>query len=142
VWRAIAVRIGSSGERCVSPDAPRVEAAWLGVCAAGHSCERHRRPERVMTCGQCSSSFDLAHVFTWTHHGRPAVLHPNYEAELARLRSGGRLTLLGVGTRVRITAPGEFEGQVGKVAKIGRTSYHLRAGRTMLRVPFALVEKA
>ena len=23
------------------------------------------------------------HVYTWTHHGRPAVLHPNYVAELS-----------------------------------------------------------
>lgn len=141
-WRETARRIGCSGERCVPADAPRVEPAWLGVCAAGHTAGRHRRPERVMTCGRCSRTFDLAHVLVWTHHGKPAVMHPNYEAELARLRSGGSLTLLGVGARVRVTAPGEHHGVVGKVVKRGRTSYHLRASGGVLRVPFSLVERA
>lgn len=141
-WREIAVRIGCSGARCVSPDAPSVDPPWLGACPAGHTAGRHRRPERVMTCSRCSSTFDLANLLTWTHHGRPALMHPNYEAELARIRAGQRLTLHGVGTRLRITAPGEFQGTVGKVVKLGRTSYHLRAGRTMVRVPFALVERA
>jgi predicted SprT family Zn-dependent metalloprotease len=139
-WRAVAVSIGCSGQRCVSPDAPTAPAAWLGVCSAGHTLERHRRPERVMACGRCSRAFDLRHVYSWTHHGRPAVLHPNYEAELARLREGRRVVLLPVGARARITVEGEHHGTVGRVAKRGRTSYHLRAGRTLLRVPFAWVE--
>jgi predicted SprT family Zn-dependent metalloprotease len=141
-WQRVARSIGSTGERCVSPDSPAAPAAWLGTCPGGHSIERHRRPERVMTCGLCSSAFDLDHVYTWTHHGRPAVLHPNYEAELARLREGRHTVLLPVGARVRVTVAGEFEGTVGRVAKRGRTSYHLRAGRQLLRVPFAWVEPA
>ena len=141
-WRAIAVRIGSNGERCVPADVPGVEPAWLGVCPAGHTAGRHRRPERVMTCARCSPSFDLAHLITWTHHGRPAQMHPNYEVELARVTAGKRLVLLGVGVRVRVTAPGELHGRVGKVVKRGRTSYHLRAGRSVVRVPFAWVEPA
>jgi hypothetical protein len=142
VWRSIAVRIGCSGERCVSPGSPRVEPPWLGTCPAGHTSGRHRRPERVMTCGECCPTFELAHVFSWTHHGRPAVMHPNYEVELDRLRAGRRMVVHRVGTRLRIIAPGDYEGRVAKVAKVGRTSYHLRAGRTLVRVPFALVERA
>ena len=84
-WRRVARSIGGSGERCASPDAPTAPAAWLGTCPGGHTLDRHRRPVRVLTCGLCSRSFDLDHVYTWTHHGRPAVLHPKYEAELARL---------------------------------------------------------
>jgi predicted SprT family Zn-dependent metalloprotease len=141
-WRAMARRIGCSGERCVSPDSPTPPAAWLGTCPGGHTLDRHRRPERVLTCGLCSSDFDLAHVYTWTHHGKPAVLHPNYEAELARLREGRHTVLLPVGARVRVTVEGEHHGTVGRVAKRGRTSYHLRAGRRLLRVPFAWVERA
>ncbi|WP_340536791.1 SprT-like domain-containing protein [Nocardioides sp. GXZ039] len=141
-WREIAQRIGSSGERCVSPDSAVPVTPWLGSCPAGHTTGRHRRPERVMTCAQCSRTFDLAHLLTWTHHGRPAEHHPNYDAELARLRSGRRLRLLRPGARARIVVPGEYEGRVGKVAKVGRTSYHLRAGGAVLRVPFAWVEKA
>ncbi len=139
-WRDIAVRIGSSGERCVSAEAPRVESAWLGTCPAGHTTGRHRRPERVMACARCSRTFDLAHVLSWTHHGRPALMHPNYVAELDRLRAGRPLTLLRPGTRARVTAPGEHQGVVGKVVKRGRTSYHVRTGRVVLRVPFAYVE--
>ncbi len=30
--------------------------------------------------------FDLAHVYTWTHHGRPAEMLPAYTRELRRLR--------------------------------------------------------
>lgn len=141
-WRRTAVAIGSSGERCVSPDSATAPAAWLGTCPSGHVLERHRRPERVMTCGVCSSGFDLLNLYTWAHHGKPAVLHPNYEAELARLREGRHTVLLPVGARARVTVAGEYEGTVGRVAKRGRTSYHLRAGRRVLRVPFAWVEPA
>jgi hypothetical protein len=104
--------------------------------------ERHRRPERVMTCGLCSPTFDLDHVYSWTHRGKPTVLHPNYEAELARLREGRHTVLYPVGTRVRITVAGDWHGTVARVAKRGRTSYHLRTGRTLIRVPFAWVEPA
>lgn len=140
VWRRAAVAIGCSGERCVPADAPRVEPAWLGVCPAGHSTGRHRRPERVMSCSRCSPRFDLAHVLSWTHHGRPAAMHPNYEAELARIRSGEPATWIRVGGRARITAAGEHHGRVGRVVKRGRTSYHLRVGSIVFRVPFAWVE--
>lgn len=37
VWRAKARAIGSSGERCVSLDAPRVVGDWVGTCPAGHT---------------------------------------------------------------------------------------------------------
>jgi hypothetical protein len=93
-----------------------------------------------MTCGTCSRRFDLAHVLTWTHHGRPAAMHPNYEAELARLQAGHRPVWIPIGVRARVSAAGEHHGVVGRVVKRGRTSYHLRVGRTVLRVPFAWVE--
>jgi predicted SprT family Zn-dependent metalloprotease len=141
VWRRTAVRIGASGERCVATDAPTVIGAWIGVCAAGHVRDRHRRPERVLSCVQCSRTFSVDHLFEWTYHGRPARMHPNYEAELAALRSGARLTVQPVGTRVRVVAEGEFEGRVGKVLKHGRTSYHVRLPEGVLRVPFALAER-
>ena len=75
-----------------------------------------------MTCGECSTKFDLAHVFEWTYHGRPATMHPNYEAELQGLREGVVRTRLPVGTKFRVTAPGQFHGRVGTVVKLGRTS--------------------
>ena len=142
VWREIAVRIGSSGQRCVEADAPRVAGAWMGVCPAGHVRDRHRRPERVYSCTECAPRFSLEHVLTWTHRGRPAAMHPNYVAELAALRDGRSMTLLPLGARVRVTVPGEFEGVVGKIVKHGRTSYHVRVRGGVLRVLFAGAELA
>lgn len=140
VWRRTALAIGCTGERCVPADAPRVEPPWLGICPAGHTTGRHRRPERVMACGRCSSGFDLAHVYTWTHRGRPAVHHPNYDAELADIRAGRPVVRLGVGQRARIRVTGRYDGMVGTVVKRGRTTYHLKVRGGVLRVPFAGVE--
>ena len=140
VWAAKARAIGGSAERCLSAEAPRVEAPWVGVCPAGHTVERHRRPERVMACRTCSRSFDVAHVFEWAHHGRPAELHPNYLAELQSLRNGTRLRVVPVGGRVRVTAPGDLQGSVGKVVGHGRTSYHLDLPQGRYRVVFAAAQ--
>jgi len=142
VWRATARKIGCSGDRCVPEGAPRVVGSWVGVCSAGHVKDRHRRPERVMSCGQCRPDFSPEHVFEWTHHGRPAVMHPNYVAELESLRSGRRMRLAPVGGKVIITASGDFHGRVGRVLKIGRTSYHVRLAEGVLRVVFAGAEVA
>jgi predicted SprT family Zn-dependent metalloprotease len=141
-WRRVALSIGSTGERCLDVDSPQVHAPWAGTCPAGHAASRHRRPERVVTCRRCSREFDLEYVLTWTKNGRSVPMHPNYVAELDRLRSGRGTVLLPVGARARITAAGEFQGLVGRIVKRGRTCYHLRAGRGVLRVPFAWVEPA
>ena len=139
-WRAVARRIGCSGARCVPEGRPRVLGSWLGVCSAGHVKDRHRRPERVMSCAQCRPVFTPEHVFEWTYRGRPALMHPNYVAELEALRSGRRIRVAQVGSRVRITSSGEFEGRVGRVVRIGRTSYHVELAEGVLRVVFAGAE--
>ena len=69
VWRAMAVRIGCSGQRCSSEDAPTIDGDWVGTCPAGHRVTRHRRPERPAACRTCSPRFDVAHLLTWTHRG-------------------------------------------------------------------------
>ncbi len=142
LWQQQARAIGCSARRCVSPEAPRLPGAWLGVCSAGHTVERHRRPERVLTCPQCSPRFSVEHVFSWTQRGLPAPMHPNYLAELDDLRSGRVPRRFGPGTRVRVTAPGEFAGRTGTVVKRGRTRYHVRLGSTLVTVLFAGVEPA
>lgn len=141
-WRAQALALGCSGRRCVSPDAPRLPGAWLGVCPAGHTIEMHRRPERVRACSRCSPRFSVAHVFEWTHQGRPAAMHPNYAAELAGLRAGVPAQRVGTGARVRIAAAGPFHGEVGTVLKRGRTRYHVRLRAGVVTVLFAGVEPA
>ncbi|HEY7720133.1 MAG TPA: SprT-like domain-containing protein [Pedococcus sp.] len=171
VWRATALRIGCSGQRCVPADAPRVEGAWRGTCARGHVRHRHRRPQRPVSCGTCSRTFDVRHLLEWTHHGRRADLGPAYAAQVAALRAAadaadaavaaappGSLehlarTLWGDaaavprprlvrGARGRCLAPGRYHGVVGEVVKVGRTRYHLRVPAGVLTVPFALVEAA
>jgi predicted SprT family Zn-dependent metalloprotease len=142
VWAARARSIGSTAERCVPESASRVVAPWLGVCPAGHTAERHRRPERVQACGQCSSTFSVEHLFEWTHHGRPAAMHANYLLELDRLRSGDRLALVGVGARVRLLVDGPLHGRVATVVRLGRTSYHVELPEGRFRVLFAAAEPA
>jgi predicted SprT family Zn-dependent metalloprotease len=142
VWRRQVVAIGGSPRRCLDADVPKPAGAWLGVCASGHQVERHRRPERPVSCGRCSSSFSADHLYEWTHRGRPAEMHPNYVAELARIRAGRRVEVLPVGVRARVTVPGSHFGRVGTVVKRGRTSYHLELPDGWLRVVFAGVEPA
>ena len=137
VWRAAARRLGCSGERCVPADAPRVPGAWVGVCPAGHVHDRHRRPERVVSCRRCSPAFSVDHVLQWTRHGRPAVMHPNYTAELRALRNGDRLALAPPGSHVRVVVPGPYAGRVGRVLKRGRTRYHVQLPEGVLQVTFA-----
>lgn len=139
-WRAIAVSIGSTGERCVPEDAPRVVGSWLGVCEGGHEFDRHRRPDRVLLCGRCDPPEASARVIQWTYRGRPAAMHPNYRAELDSILAGRPIVRLRVGQAVRITSAGEWDGRVGVVEKVGRTRYHVRLPEGLLRVLFAAAE--
>jgi ribosomal protein L21E len=68
-------------------------------------------------------------------------MHPNYVAELQALRSGRRVRVAPVGSRVRITLVGEFQGRTGTVVRIGRTSYHVRLAEGVLRVVFSGAER-
>jgi predicted SprT family Zn-dependent metalloprotease len=122
-WKAVARRIGSTGLRTVAPDAPTIEADWVGTCPAGHTLSRHRRPTGLRSCARCATTFDDRFLLTWTYRGT---------------------RLADVGTRVRVTAPGRWNGAVGTVRRVAQTRYHLAvpgAGRP-LTVPFGHVEEA
>lgn len=144
VWRAKAIELGCSGERCLSTDAPRVEAPWTGTCPRGHVVTRHRRPTRVGLCTRCPGPA-RDRVLEWTFAGARVPMHPSYVAELeALLRAGrsGPQTLLDPGAMVRVAASGRYHGVVGPIVKRGRTRYHVRVRGGVLTVPFSLVERA
>lgn len=90
VWRATAVSIGATGQRCYQGgDEPAVPGRWQGRCAAGHVVHRHRRPSRVLLCTRCRGVRDLHRVFRWTHDGAPIALEQlgrQVRADLAHLR--------------------------------------------------------
>ena len=142
VWRATALRIGSSGRRCSSEDAPRIDGDWVGHCSAGHRVTRHRRPERPAACKRCSSRFDAAHLITWTYRGRAVPMTPGYEAHLARVLTvpSPSHRVPRQGELVRIVAPGRYHGVVGTLVKRGRTRLHVQVAQGVLTVPFALAE--
>jgi predicted SprT family Zn-dependent metalloprotease len=152
LWRATALRIGSTGERCVPSEAPRVRGDWVGLCPAGHERHRHRRPRRPQSCAHCSPVFDPRHLLSWTYRGRVVPLGEAYEAQLAALTAragegeaatGPQLSApLALGDPARCLAPGKYYGVVGQVVKRGRSRYHLRVPAGVLTVPFALVEAA
>lgn len=93
VWRAEARRIGSTGRRLVAPDAPRVEGRWRGVCPAGHTVTRMRRPSTPLACARCSRSFRLENLLEWTFDGEavtPEQIGQRYARALAGLRRHAR----------------------------------------------------
>jgi hypothetical protein len=144
VWRAIAIRIGCSGRRCVPEEAPRVEGAWVGLCRSGHRTSAHRRPVRVKSCRRCSPRFDRTALFAWTYRGHPAPLHPTYAAELARLQAtvAAPAAEPRVGDQVRMTGAGKYGGLTGTIVKQGRTRYQVRTSKGLLNAPFSMVEPA
>ncbi|UNX55037.1 SprT-like domain-containing protein [Georgenia sp. TF02-10] len=90
VWRAKARAIGSTASRTVAAYAPQVPAPWRGTCPRGHVTDRHRRPVRPASCSRCDPSFNIAHLLTWTYHGRPARMGERYARELAALQANQR----------------------------------------------------
>ena len=145
VWRAKALEIGCSGERCVSTDSPRVPGDWVGRCPAGHEKSRHRAPTRLMSCGQCSRRFDARHLFTWSYRGRPAPLPPAYSAQLAGLRLLERpapVQSLEVGQEVEVVAAGPWQGLVGEVELVGAVRCQVRVDDELVSLALDSVRRA
>ena len=151
VWKAKAREIGASDERCFSSDAARELAPFIGTCSNGHEVRRHRRPTRLIACAECSSSFDPAHLFTWTYRGRGFTEHPDYVRARAGVGSAGsrppvaqrtEVPVLELGAVARIVADGRFHGCTGEIEGVGRTRYQVRVAEGVLSVPFDFVEPA
>jgi predicted SprT family Zn-dependent metalloprotease len=144
VWRAKAVEIGSSGERCTSPDAPRVIGDWVGRCPAGHQRSRHRAPTRLVSCGHCSARFDVRHLLTWTYKGKSVPMPPSYSAALADVQRKAsvetRRRSLRLGDQVRITGDGVWAGRSGEVELVGAARVQVRVGDDLVSLPAELVQ--
>ncbi|MGB7817670.1 MAG: SprT-like domain-containing protein [Ornithinibacter sp.] len=139
VWRAKARELGSSGQRCVPADAPRVPGDWVGRCPAGHEKHRHRAPTRVMSCGTCSRRFDPDHLFSWTYRGRPASMPAGYAEQLALLARERtervRIRLPRLGDLVEVTVPGVWQGAVGEVELVGSLRCQIRIDDDLVSLP-------
>ncbi len=144
VWRAKAVEIGSSGERCTSPDAPRVIGDWVGRCPAGHQRSRHRAPTRLVSCGHCSARFDVRHLLTWTYKGKSVPMPPGYSAALADVQRKAsvetRRRSLRLGDHVHITGDGVWAGRSGEVELVGAARVQVRVGDDLVSLPAELVQ--
>lgn len=95
VWRAKALSIGATGQRCWvgGEGSPAVPGRWVGRCAGGHEVQRHRRPSRVLLCLRCRGLDEIDRVLEWWHDGRPVPLEqmgPQVVRDLQHLRSRRR----------------------------------------------------
>lgn len=76
----------------------------------------------------------------WEVEDPPFELADPPLASRSRLEVAAAAGALTPGWRVRVAAPGKYWGREGVVVKSARTRYHVRAGRELLTVPFALVD--
>ena len=147
VWRAKAREIGSSGERCLSTEAPLVPGAWVGTCAAGHRSTRHKAPTRVMTCGRCSRRFDVRHLIRWTYNGAVVPMPESYAVQLRELLGASANVAgqrpLAVGDRV-VVLDGMFESLTGELEFVGavRCQVRLDEDGALASVALAHLERA
>ncbi|ARJ04577.1 hypothetical protein GCM10010988_33800 [Cnuibacter physcomitrellae] len=65
-WKTVASSIGYVGSRLHDGERADDLAPWVGVCPAGHSYFRHRRPTTRLSCSRCSRRFSAAHLIEWT----------------------------------------------------------------------------
>lgn len=72
VWRAKAIEIGCTGERCFTEETTNIpETRYIGTCPNGHTHQRHKSSSKKQSCGKCSSRFSYDYIITWK-------LNPNY----------------------------------------------------------------
>ena len=65
VWKAKAIEIGCSGERCYGGEVKRPAAVWRLTCpTCRRSVTRTRKPSATLACGVCcKSKYDAKHIF-------------------------------------------------------------------------------
>lgn len=65
-WKRTARGLGYVGGTTHDGETAEELAAWVGVCPAGHTAYRHRRPPRATSCVACAPQFDARYLFAWT----------------------------------------------------------------------------
>ncbi len=65
-WKAIADNLGYDGKRTHDGEIADELAPWVGICPAGHTHYRYRKPTRAFACGLCGRGFNRAHLIEWT----------------------------------------------------------------------------
>ena len=96
-WRAKALSIGSTGERCVPKSAPRPEGKYRGVCPNGHE---YPAPVNRLTdsrkyrqsCPKCSNGYNPSYRFDWYEgttlvHAQPKETLKASEIVIAPMRT-------------------------------------------------------
>ena len=149
VWRAMALRIGCSGERCVSDDAPGIEGDWVGTCPAGHRVTRHRRPERPSSCRDLLARFDVAHLLSWTFRGHPRRCCRATQARAGAAHRGGGHAGAPAVRAAADRGTGAHRDPRQQVRRGHRHAGQARpdplppaVGRSVMTVPFAMVQRA
>ncbi|WP_375400939.1 SprT-like domain-containing protein [uncultured Amnibacterium sp.] len=66
-WKAVAARLGYTGDRVWRGEVQTDAAPWIGSCPAGHEHHRFRRPSGTHSCGRCSKRFSSAALIIWRH---------------------------------------------------------------------------
>jgi predicted SprT family Zn-dependent metalloprotease len=65
-WVSVARSLGYEGSRLHDGTRADELAPWVGVCPAGHSYYRHRKPAARLSCSLCARGFSPAHLIAWT----------------------------------------------------------------------------
>jgi hypothetical protein len=65
-WKTVARELGYVGGVTHQGETAVELAPWVGMCPAGHTAYRHRKPSRATSCVKCAPRFDSRHLFTWT----------------------------------------------------------------------------
>lgn len=63
VWRRMALKIGSNGQRCYGGEA--LPGKYVATCKNGHVHYRYRKPKKRSSCGACCKTFNPDYVLKW-----------------------------------------------------------------------------
>ena len=91
-WLSIARELGYTGGVRHTGETARELAAWVGMCPAGHTVYRHRKPSRATSCLKCSPVYNEAFRIGWmrrevTNEMRAEAMKPRETTPAAPARS-------------------------------------------------------